>query len=170
MVCIRLSYLYLENMNRFGWNATNFCLEIFRKNSAKRSSVHCWCNLVAVRAASFDDKKFLIFQGGQWFVDQLWERWNQWVKNGSQWSSNYNLSSLEINGPSPPAEEDFFSPSSSKQETVGSSNEFYCFFKLVSERIYVVNKKFYVNNQIIKLFEKQNQQKILISSEAKSWS
>ena len=83
------------------------------KNSSKRSSVHCWCNLVAVRAASFDDKKFLIFQGGQWFVDQLWERWNQWVKNGSQWSSNYNLSSLEINGPSPPAEEEFFSPSSS---------------------------------------------------------
>ena len=88
----------------FCWNDKKVLLD---KNSLKRSSVHCWCNLVAVRAASFDNKKFLIFQGGQWFVDQLWERWNQWVKNGSQWSSNYNLSSLEINGPSPPVEEDF---------------------------------------------------------------
>ena len=102
------------------------------KNSSKRSFVHCWCNLVAVLCGqpALMIKKFLIFQGGQWFVDQLWERWNQWVKNGSQWSSNYNLSSLEINGPSPPAEEDLFSPSSSKQETVGSSNEYLLFFKI----------------------------------------
>ena len=128
-----------------GWILGNF-----QKNSTKCSSVHCWCNLVAVRAASFDDKKFLIFQGGQWFVDQLWERWNQWVKNGSQWSSNYNLSSLEINGPSPPAEEWFFSPSSSKQETVGNSNEFVLFF-----RIGIRIQKGY----IIKIFEPQNQQK-----------
>ena len=64
---------------------TQFCVTVkhphskilLDKNLSKRSSVHCWCNLVAVRAASFDDKKFLIFQGGQWFVDQLWERWNQ---------------------------------------------------------------------------------------------
>ena len=49
--------------------------------------------------AKKEQKKFLIFQGGQWFVDQLWERWNQWVKNGSQWTSNYNL---EINGPLAP--------------------------------------------------------------------
>ena len=53
-----------------------------------------------LKEANFDTKKkFLIFQGGQWFVDQVWERWNQWVKNGSQWTSNYNL---EINGPLAP--------------------------------------------------------------------
>ena len=34
--------------------------------------------IVAARSEPWhDDKKFLIFQGGQWFVDQLWERWNQ---------------------------------------------------------------------------------------------
>ena len=34
--------------------------------------------IVAARSEPwYDDKKFLIFQGGQWFVDQLWERWNQ---------------------------------------------------------------------------------------------
>ena len=89
------------------------------------------------------------------------------MKNGSQWSSNYNLSSLEINGPSPPAEEEFFSPSSSKQETVGSSNEFLLFFK-IGIRKDICGKKFYVNNQIIKLFEKKKSKKILISCEAKS--
>lgn len=122
---IRLYYLCLDKYGTWVFLRVLYFVEIILlmqkkillgKNSSKRSSVHCWCNLVAVRAASFDDKKFLIFQGGQWFVDQLWERWNQWVKNGSQWSSNYNLSSLEINGPSPLAKEEFFSPSSSKQE------------------------------------------------------
>ena len=118
MDTIKKVWICFMERNRFSKhcceNQHPYSKNIRDKNSSKHSFVHCWCNLVAVRAASFDDKKFLIFQGGQWFVDQLWERWNQWVKNGSQWSSNYNLSSLEINGPSPPAEEDFFSPSSSK--------------------------------------------------------
>ena len=34
---------------------------LWDKNLSKRSFVHCWCNLVAVRAASFDDKKILDF-------------------------------------------------------------------------------------------------------------
>ena len=103
MDTIKKVWICFMERNRFSKhcceNQHPYSKNIRDKNSSKHSFVHCWCNLVAVRAASFDDKKFLIFQGGQWFVDQLWERWNQWVKNGSQWTSNYNL---EINGPLAP--------------------------------------------------------------------